>query len=138
MVLFGFFYKIGNTLMALLREDFSEMHKRFSSVLRKPNYQPAVECWWLRHDEKSQVLLINNARRYGMLNLDVEVFCKAGQHHKFTVPKLRGNEVFELRLGKLPQWDENCCPVDRIVVSFGSSTYHYKNENGKLVPKRRG
>jgi len=73
-----------------------------------------------------------------MLNLDVEVFCKGGHHHKFTVPKLRGNGIFELKLGELPQWDLSCISVDRLVVRFGSSTYRFKNLNGSLVPKRRG
>lgn len=123
-------------MVITVRNFLSEVFKQLRSFQWKQAYKPAVQCWWLRHDEQTGILHIHNARKYGILNLKLKVTCKAGNQHTLDIPKLRGYEVFELKLFELQNWDKQYSQLKRAELVFGSNTYCFENIEGRLIARR--
>jgi len=96
---------------------------------------PDMECWWLCHDEKSNVIVIRNHKKRGILNLGIKIWHKSGRHFSATIAKLRTDGSAEIKLNDVPQWHE-MPPEDEVAaveLYAGNKSLCFKNIAGKLI-----
>lgn len=95
-----------------------------------------IECWWLRHNEESNVLIVCNKGRHGLLKLGISIWCLSGNHFSTNLYRLRTDSSREVILDALPQWNERPKhdAVAIIELKQGSKTFCFKNIGGKLIP----
>jgi len=65
-----------------------------------------IECWWLGHNEQSNVLVHRNHRKRGILNLGIKIWYLSGKYIYVNHPKLHAGDSGEFVLNEVPQWNE--------------------------------
>jgi len=96
---------------------------------------PDIKCWWLRHNEDSNVLIICNKGNHGLLNTGIKIWCLSVSNFSTILPKLRADSTKEVILDELSQWNKKPKhdAVAFIELTHGSKTFCFKNLSGKLI-----
>ncbi len=94
-----------------------------------------IECWWLGHNEQSNVLVLRNHRKRGILNLGIKIWYLSGKCIYVNHPKLHARNSGEFVLNEVPQWNElrQEDTVAVIELIAGEQSLCFKNITGKLT-----
>lgn len=96
---------------------------------------PDIDCWWLRHNEASNVLIIGNRGKHGLLNVELEIYYLSGNHHCMMLPLLKVGCAMEVMLSAVSSGKETSATdtVTVIALKHGVNTYCFKNDGNRLT-----
>jgi hypothetical protein len=94
-----------------------------------------IDCWWLRHNEASNVLIINNRGKHGLLNMEIKIYYLSGTNHSIILPRLKADSAMEVMLSAFSSGKETPSrdAVAVVVLKHGTNTYCFKNSGNRLT-----